>query len=54
MGGDAQKIADRLVRRIRRRSRGIGDDLAILVVRFMPQRPSIRLRDASLFQRTRV
>jgi serine phosphatase RsbU (regulator of sigma subunit) len=42
IGGEAQKIADAIVRRIRRRSSGISDDLAILVVRFAPPRPGVR------------
>ncbi len=42
IGGEAQRIADAIVRRIRRRSSGISDDLAILVVRFAPPRPGVR------------
>jgi serine phosphatase RsbU (regulator of sigma subunit) len=38
LGGEAQKIANGIVRRIRRRSSAVNDDLAILVVRFNPQR----------------
>ena len=36
LSGRAQQIADAIVRRLRRRSRRITDDLAILVVRFAP------------------
>jgi len=36
LSGSAQNIADALVRRLRRRSRRITDDLAILVVRYAP------------------
>ena len=52
--GDAQKIADTLVRRIRRRSTAINDDLAILVVRFAPQRPNVRGNDVSRRSKTTV
>jgi serine phosphatase RsbU (regulator of sigma subunit) len=38
LNGEAQKIANGIVRRIRRRSAAVNDDLAILVVRFAPQR----------------
>jgi hypothetical protein len=36
LDGPAQAMADGLVRRLRRRSSRITDDLAILVVRFAP------------------
>jgi serine phosphatase RsbU (regulator of sigma subunit) len=36
LSGGAQNIADSIVRRLRRRSRRITDDLAILVVRYVP------------------
>ncbi len=45
--GDAQKVADGIVRRIRRRSSGITDDLAILVVRFAPERAATRGAEAA-------
>ena len=47
IGGEAQKIADAIVRRIRRRSSGISDDLAILVVRFAPPRPGVRTSEVA-------
>jgi serine phosphatase RsbU (regulator of sigma subunit) len=37
LGGSAQAMADAIVRRLRKRSSRIGDDLAILVVRFNPR-----------------
>jgi len=37
--GSAQAMADAIVRRLRRRSSRIGDDLAIMIVRFSPSRP---------------
>jgi serine phosphatase RsbU (regulator of sigma subunit) len=52
--GDAQKIADTIVRRIRRRSRDINDDLAILVVRFAPQRPGVRGAEVARRSKTAV
>jgi serine phosphatase RsbU (regulator of sigma subunit) len=36
--GTAQQMADRMVSRLRKRSRRIGDDLAILALRYMPKR----------------
>jgi serine phosphatase RsbU (regulator of sigma subunit) len=46
--GGAQSIADSIVRRLRRRSSRIGDDLAILVIRFEPRdRTSSRLGGAA-------
>jgi serine phosphatase RsbU (regulator of sigma subunit) len=36
--GTGQQVADRIVQRLRKRSRRIGDDLAILVLRYMPRR----------------
>jgi len=38
--GSAQNIADAIVRRLRKRSSRITDDLAILVVRFSPEKRS--------------
>jgi serine phosphatase RsbU (regulator of sigma subunit) len=38
IGGGAQQAADAIVQRLRRRSRRITDDLAILVVRYSPKR----------------
>jgi sigma-B regulation protein RsbU (phosphoserine phosphatase) len=36
LSGSAQTMADAIVRRLRRRSSRIADDLAILVIRFVP------------------
>ncbi len=45
--GDAQTMADAIVRRLRRRSSRITDDLAILVVRYAPAvRPEISARES--------
>jgi serine phosphatase RsbU (regulator of sigma subunit) len=52
IGGEAQKMADAIVRRIRRRSSGITDDLAILVVRFAPGRPGARTSGGARRSRT--
>jgi len=47
LDGSAQAIADAIVRRLRKRSSRIADDLAILVVRFAPPRvPAGRARPA--------
>ncbi len=55
IGGEAQKMADAIVRRIRRRSSGITDDLAVLVVRFAPARAAAaRSSDALRRRRTTV
>ena len=36
--GMPQQMADRIVQRLRKRSRRIGDDLAILLLRYLPKR----------------
>jgi serine phosphatase RsbU (regulator of sigma subunit) len=36
--GSSQQMADAIVQRLRRRSRRIGDDLAILILRYLPKR----------------
>ena len=48
LSGAAQPMADTIVRRLRRRSSRISDDLAILVIRYAPQvRPGVRALERS-------